>query len=823
MDIKEAIESIFTGESILFVGSGFSFGATNSNPKSPDVKGSADLSQALLAECGMSGSTAPLAKASQVYLRKKTEGELVEFLKKEFTMSTISPEHEYITSLKWQRIYTTNYDDILELGYAKNYRTVTSVTLSDEYDYYKNSKKSDVIVHLNGYIRTLNVSKLNNEFKLTNASYLATEFVDSKWYDLLVNDLRVCKSIFFIGFSMDYDLDLAKLIVGSEIKNKAFFVVSDKTDDVDKTYMSDLGEVLPINLSGIVKKIKDVKSTYTPHDEPLRIVSFRELKLDKHNVHVATKDFYELLMSGEIKFPYIQRALQDKSFDYVVNRSALEEIDRCISSGKKSILIESALGNGKTVFLTQVAVKLLLDGKRVFWYETYTSNVYDEIRQITNKYPDAVIILDDYHTAKDVIRTLAETNSTNVIITSERQSYHDAIYDEIEDVLGGYYTISINKLDEKESQQIDYLFDRYAVWGKLSVPEKRKNYLKNQCGSQISLLILSRIKSTNMLRKFEESYAQIKKDPQYKKAFTIALLAEFFKLKIDTLDYGTLVGVSVLNNPAFRRNVGVQEFFNIEDSTICFKSSIVAKHFLESFVDPETVIDTLVAMMQVFNRYASENPDYKSKMTTLMNCTQIRNCIGYMKSGAISHVLNYYERINSLSQCKDNIHFWLQYAIARLAEENYPIAKLYFDKCYALANEIEGYKTYKIDNHYSRYLLENAIANGDEKECMDAFRKAHEILVVTSPGDEKTIYPYRMAEKYIPFYEKFFSKLTSKEKTEFLAKCSEMKTKCTYFLEHSEGIPRLNDVKNTERKLQKILKENSFIEINRGFKYGRLK
>lgn len=823
MDIKEAIEGIFTGESILFVGSGFSFGATNSSSKSHEVKGSAELSQALLAECGMPGIVAPLTKASQVYLGRKTERDLVDFLKNEFTMSAISPEHEYITSLKWQRIYTTNYDDILEIGFAKNYKTATSVTLSDDYDYYKSGKKQDMIVHLNGFIRTLNESKLNNEFKLTNTSYVTADFIKSKWYDLLINDLRVCKSIFFVGFSMDYDLDLEKLIVGSDIKNKAFFVVSDKTNEVDRVYMSDFGEVLPINLSGIIKKIKDIKSVYSPKDESIRTISFRDLRLDKQNVHVETKDFYELLISGDVKFPYIQRSLQDASFDYVVNRTAIEKITDCIADGQKSFLIESALGNGKTVFLMQVAAKLLIDGKRVYWYEKYTNKVYDEIRQITRNYPDAVIILDDYHTAKDVIRSLTETSTTNVIITSERQSYHDAIYDEIEDVFGGYQTISINRLDNKESKRIDYLFDRYAVWGNLSIPEKRKNYLQKQCASQISLLILSRIKSTNMLKKFEDSYAHFKKEPEFNKAFIVALLTEFFKLKLDTYDYANLVGASVINNPAFRRNIGVQEFFNIEDSTICFKSSIVAKHFLESYVDKEAIIDTLVSMMQTFNDFASTNPDYKSKMTTLMNYTQIRNCIGYMKSGAINYVLDYYERINNLSQCKDNIHFWLQYAIARLAEENYPVAKLYFDKCYAIANEIEGYKTYKIDNHYSRYLLENAIANGNEKECMEAFREAHKILVVTYPGDEKTIYPYRMAEKYVPFYEKFFQKMTPKEKSEFLAKCSEMKTKCTYFIQHSDGVHRLNDVKNTEKKLQKILNENSFVELNKGFKYSKLK
>ena len=680
-----------------------------------------------------------------------------------------------------------------------------------------------MIVHLNGFIRTLNTTKLNGEFKLTNSSYLATEFAQSQWFDLLINDLRTCKSIFFVGFSMDYDLDLEKIIVGNKVKGKAFFIVSDQSSDVDQFYLSSYGQVHPINLSGFVRTIKDVKATYTPVEDSFCPISFKELKLDKQNVHVGTKEFYELLISGEIKFPFIQRALQDPRFDYVVNRTALAEISKSIAGGEKNILVESALGNGKTVFLMQVAAKFLIEGKRVFWYKKFTARVYEEIKQIARRYPDAVLILDDYHTAKEVIRCLTTTSTTNVIITAERQSYHDAIYDEIHDVFGGYKTISINKLDDTEAERIDELFARYSVWGDLSVPSKRRNYLKNKCYSQISLLILSRIQSTNILKKFSDSYDYIKKEPQYSRAFVIALLAEFFKLQMDTYDFAALVGAGVLNNPAFRKNIGVQEFFNFEESSIRFKSSIVARYFLEKFVDADVMVDTLVSMMKTFDSYANVNPDYKSKLTMLMNYTQLSNCIGYTKSSTLSFVLQFYERVKDLPSCRDNIHFWLQYAIARLAEENYTVAKLYFDKCYALAKEIDGYRTDKIDNHYSRYLLENAIANGDERECMEAFRKAHKILVVTYPGDEKTIYPYRMAGKYVPFYEKFFKKLPLKDQREFLSKCNEMKTKCTYFIEHADNIHNIDDVKRTEHQLKKILSENGYIELNPNFKYSHLK
>ena len=827
MDIKKAIEGIFTGESILFVGSGFSLGATNSNSSNPEMKRSPDLSTAMLSACGISDEKATLTKASEVFLADKGPDELVDFLKREFVVSSISPDQEFVTGQKWRRIYTTNYDNVLEYGCAKNHKTSTPVTLSDSYKTHQQKNTKDLIIHLNGYIQTLTAEKLNNEFKLTNASYLATTFKQSPWFDLLKNDIRVCKSIFFVGFSMDYDLDLSQIIVGAGVKDKTFFVVSDQTGVVDRRCLSTYGEVLPINLSGFVKTIRDVKADYVPDKgEVFCPISFKELHLDKSNVHVSSTDFFEMLIGGEIRFSHIQRAMEDPTFRYAVNRAALEEVQQCIAKKQKHILIESALGNGKTVFMMQIAVQFLLKGIPVFWYEKYTDNVYREIGIISQQYPEAAIILDDYHTAKDIIRSLTSTGINNIIITSERQSYHDAVYEEIQDVLGGYQTISIDRLDEKESAQMDELFAHYSVWGDLSaLPEERINYLKNICKSQISLLLLSRIKSSQMTNKLSEAYKSIKVEPRFKNAFIMVLLIEFFRLKVDPIDYSSWIGAEVFNNPLFKRNSGVREFFNMDDYTIKFKSSIVSRYFLHTLIEPEEIVYTLIAIMKILNEFADVNRYYKSMLTTLMNYTQLRNCIDSSRTGSFKHVLQFYDEVSVLPACRDNIHFWLQYAIARLEEKNYTVARLYFEKCYALAKSIKGYLTYKIDNHYSRYLLENSIANDTAAECMCAFRKAHDILIVTYPGDEKTVYSYRMAGLYKPFYQKFFEALSPEERSEFLDKCSEMRNKCIRFIADMESIPhiKIQDVKDTERKLSEILEKNRYVERNPNFRYSRLK
>ncbi|MBQ4508667.1 MAG: SIR2 family protein, partial [Paludibacteraceae bacterium] len=166
MDIKEAIEGIFNGESILFVGSGFSFGATNSNPVDDKMKSSTSLSDLLLGECGVNQKGVDLTKASQIYIARHSADELVNFLKKEFVVSSISDDQKFITSMNWLRVYTTNYDDILEKGYALNKKICTPVTLSDKYQNINAKDKQNLIIHLNGFIRTLTAEKLNNEFKL---------------------------------------------------------------------------------------------------------------------------------------------------------------------------------------------------------------------------------------------------------------------------------------------------------------------------------------------------------------------------------------------------------------------------------------------------------------------------------------------------------------------------------------------------------------------------------------------------------------------------------------------------------------------------------
>ena len=52
MTNSEIINKIFEGNCMLFLGSGFSFGATNNNPKDSKFKGAGTLAHILLEDAG---------------------------------------------------------------------------------------------------------------------------------------------------------------------------------------------------------------------------------------------------------------------------------------------------------------------------------------------------------------------------------------------------------------------------------------------------------------------------------------------------------------------------------------------------------------------------------------------------------------------------------------------------------------------------------------------------------------------------------------------------------------------------------------------------
>lgn len=809
MTTSEIINKIFDGTCLLFLGSGFSFGATNNNPKDPQFKGAGTLANMLLSDAGYSNRTDDLRKASSAYLRKKSPEDLIALLKQEFHATSISASHDYLGEHNWFRIYTTNYDNIMELSYNKASKRLMPITLSSSHQ--KKEDYRQYCVHLNGFIDSLTPDKLNNEFKLTSVSYLTEDFAKSDWFEIFKSDVAACDALIFIGFSMDYDLDLARIIISGEIKNKALFIVKPNEDELNVSSLSDFGTVLDIGLDGFVQMVKDEKKKYTPSAIKLFTpISFHKVTVDRDAPKLRDVDFYQLILNGNVNEHLAFHSLiNNRLYPYLISRSQLQECIEAIRNGVHSILIESALGNGKSIFLNELELLLAQEGVDVFVYDKYTTRAISEIAEICERFPNSVVFFDDYHSSRDQVKALRQYSKNVCVVTSERRALHEVIFDEIEDVLGeDYSTIKIDKLSDHEIQALDELFDRYSLWTDLSASINRQWYIKNQCGGELCRIILSRISSPNLTSKIRTTISEIAKNESFETAFKFLMVAECFHIRFSIVDLATWVGADLFNKPSFRQNTTIKEFVDIENTVIKFKSSIVAKYILTTLYSPRDVVDILVQLVRRLDGISKSSNTNKNLLITFVNFTTIQSCLNLKDNAWKIEVFRFYETVKDCNFCKTNIDFWLQYAIARLYSRDYSISKIFFDKCYSLAKANKNYKTYKIDNHYCRFLLENEINNGTIGTCMEAFRLAHEILSNTHPGDEKKHYPFKVASLYKKFYDKFKGELPDKEMKEFKQSCLEMIGRCQSYL-NSADCTDFRLVLDTKTKLEAIIVDNS--------------
>lgn len=191
MELEEAINKIFEKNCLLFLGAGFSQGAINVlNNKMPTAR----ILSNQLDELSGGQNEGNLEEAAEQYIEEMGEYQLVPLLRETYTAKEITKGQKTISDCCWSRIYTTNYDNIIEFASLSNGVVMTPVTLSSRMKEYKDKKS--IVIHLNGSIANLKPSTLTEEFKLSASSYNTQSFLNSEWVSLFRYDVQDADAIF---------------------------------------------------------------------------------------------------------------------------------------------------------------------------------------------------------------------------------------------------------------------------------------------------------------------------------------------------------------------------------------------------------------------------------------------------------------------------------------------------------------------------------------------------------------------------------------------------------------------------------------------------
>lgn len=818
MDLQDAINKIEGGNCILFVGSGFSYGAEGNNGM---LTTASDLMKELYQTAvGEEEPNGNLEDAAELFIAEKGEQALIDFLKDKFTIFKITPSQEYIGSLPWLRIYTTNYDNVVDIAYHENRKRLEHVYLSRRMRDYGNKK--NLCIHLNGTIDNLTKDTLNNEFKLTTSSYLTENFVDCEWVNLFISDLHTADAVFFIGYSMNFDLDIQRIVrntVGiNEMKNKCFFIVHEKESKYNLRRLEKFGTPVTIGLDGFVEKLK-VRERVCNVASDIHMYCFRKPERGSVVQSVSAQDAFSLYVKGDIKDVHIKSSLyQPKQFPYFIKRKCLDDVVEKVINGGTQILIESYAGNGKTCFLESLACILSDKGYNVYIYNHFYNSLKSEIENICSGNGDkTVFIIDNFSHLREVLAELELFRNGQTIIVADRTLACDVSYEWLYKKFGDFESFDLDKLGEAELNQIVDIFDCYGFFGKRASlrHDQKLDYLRTDCKSTMRDILLDLLNSETIRKRFAEIVNSIKGKKSYYDALILMLISPIFGFNLDFNQLAFIFDKYTFVNPAFYKNVAICEFVEKLGTSIHVKSSILAECILSKVLDPSIIIDVLIKVFKNLDKYRN-NEEYRSILRSMLSYQNLKRVLNTKHTDFSENVTRFFDEVGTTCFCSNNHHYWLQYAISRLFEHDFERSFQYFENAYAFAKKkqertINSNYTYQIDNHFARYLLENEIENGSSATCMVAFNKAHQLLMDPKNKEIVRFYTYRVARNYFKFYRAYYGCIKDEEKKQFLRSCEDMYNRTLWYIESRNPLfERKGEAMATKSEMECIFHETGY-------------
>jgi hypothetical protein len=492
-------------------------------------------------------------------------------------------------------------------------------------------------------------------------------------------------------------------------------------------------------------------------------------------------------------------------------RDKLNNVIDAINRGITNILITSDLGNGKTLFIKGLSYILKKEGYDVFEYTKYYASLEREVEEISTKTNKAVIIIESYSHYFDILSIIKNLRSDLILIVTERSLINDLVFYKYQEyIIGEYFSVDLNILSEPEINDLIELINKYGHWGKYASYSAHRKYnlisSPDGCRKNIRLLLLKLLNSPDIINRFKNSIETIQSKKNYYEAITLILVSKVFNFSLDLEDLIYALDDEVLNKPSFQTNPAIKELINIEEGAIVVKSAILSETILSNIMSSRGIVDTLIKVCKRLDNRKNDR-NIKIILKELISFSNLQRILQKDTTEYKFNILRFFEEIRNIKHCQSNPHFWLQYAIARLAEREYELADKYFETAYSYADKLDWFDTFQIDNHFARHLIENEIYNGSQETCMPQFLKAHRILSNPNGKNKARHYPFRVAHHYYPFYERYFGNLSFQDKIIFIRSCEEMLKKAEAYLQNVEGYRVRKEVQESKTLLSQIIKE----------------
>ena len=757
-DVKRLIK---TDNAVLFCGAGFSCDLDNlfeGEQTYLSVNDERELSHPMLAsklaeyicKLGNFKISHDLQFAADYYIDKfrydqpKKIDDLVEFLRKQFSIKCVKNGQKNICSYSYRRIYTTNYDDAIETASKDVGIRRDALTMNDSASVY--AKGYNNILHINGFIEKLtSESLLEGQLKLSDSSYVSsTSFEDNIWSKVYRDDISRASILLFIGYSLpQVDIDIKRILMNGNYINKTFFVVREGASEEEIYTLKRYGTVFPIGVEKFGQEIGRYLPSLEEHTYNSVVFNQYELVENDKNADWTVKDISDMeilsfFKNGNIKQEYIDAfmlGLNKKRF--LIYRKVLDDIYKSLKSNTH-VLINGSLGNGKTILVYELSNKLTSNGYKVFSPsgKVTVEKLKDEFDKLMRAYPNdkLVLCIDNVDLYEEFIDYISMYMVDRILLVLTTRKIDNLTLSQKITPLLRY---NINTLEyDSELKEFAKIITDLGFLNEIncSTENKKMEYLRGNCNSCISEILLDVFDSVQIKIKLDETLKPLLTDNNCKDT----VFALCFWVIVGGIPYSDgliseIAGNKTIYDMAFRSKAEFKEVFNVNYGEPHMKSSLFPLFILKNIFSNDYIIEALLNVAKTFDKSQHIDAYHKCIFLDTLKFSFIERIFNDANKKVA--LRRYYDNLKSnVTWLTNEPSYWMQYGMAEIACNDYDNAQRYFDTGYNIAEHkktLSGrdYDFSALDNQQARLLLLRAAKReSDKKKILALVSEAISIL-----------------------------------------------------------------------------------------------
>ena len=608
-----------------------------------------------------------------------------------FHIATVGPNQTAIMREPWLRVYTTNYDDTVEVAWHALQKPNAIFTNTDPLP---NRLPTNSIVHLHGSVGRLTEDTVLEQLVLGESAYVRQHLARSPWYTQFQGDIRYASNVFIVGYSLsDYHIS-ALLLENPSLATRTFFIQPPGRDEIFLRRTSTYGDTFFIGIEGFAKAIAELPRPMPLTDlTKLRSLRYLDPLRDRKSLRPPTAiEVLNLLVFGT--FNYSRCAATIPTETYVISRNdpLNDALDKLNSS--KSIIIDSRLGNGKTIFLYLLFLAAAARGYNCFLYKGTGPNLEQELIALKSL-DKLIIIFDEYTSAQDVIGTVTEALPKAKLIVEIRSSIFEVRYHEVSQAIPKPYTrVSLNRLSSSDIAAFRRLCDSAGI----TLPRIRSR----QPVPELREILLELLDSSNIKQKIDTSIRPLFNNAAKRKVLLLTTMLSKFHLSAPPGFIRSVTGVDPYHEFRPIKEIS-DELFDTDAEEFRIRSTVFAEFAVRQFLTISEITDSIVDTALAA---ASRKTDraYRVLMSSLLQYSNLLELFD-REVNANEVIRHVYERLRYDERINDEPLFWLQYAIAMAEADELQIAEQFIRTSYERAARRTGFRTFQIDTQALRILL----------------------------------------------------------------------------------------------------------------------